>query len=57
LRGGSFRRVLRTRALRRGGCRARHPGDRPPAVPAVSAAAPASPTGRPTRSRQVRQEP
>jgi hypothetical protein len=36
LRGGSFRRVLRTHALRRGGFRARHPGDRQPAVPAVS---------------------
>jgi hypothetical protein len=36
LRGGSFRRVLRTQVLRRGGCRARHPGDRPPAVPAES---------------------
>ena len=36
LRGGSFRRVLRAQALRRGGCRARHPGDRPPAVLAVS---------------------
>jgi len=55
LRGGSFRRVLRTRALRRGGCRARHPGDRPPAVPAVSAAAPARTTTRPSTSRRVRQ--
>ena len=36
LRSGSFRRVLRTQAPRRGGCRARYPGDRPPAVPAVS---------------------
>jgi hypothetical protein len=36
LRGGSFRRVLRTQALRRGGCRAPRPHDRPPAVPAVS---------------------
>jgi hypothetical protein len=36
LQGCSFRRVLRTQALRRGDCRARHLGDRPPAVPAVS---------------------
>jgi hypothetical protein len=36
LRGGSFRRILRTQALRRGDCRARHPSDRPPTVPAVS---------------------
>jgi hypothetical protein len=36
-RGGSFRRVLRTQALRRCGCRARHPPvTGPPAVPAVS---------------------
>ena len=34
--GGSFRRVLRTQVLRRGGYRAQHPGDRPPAVLAVS---------------------
>jgi hypothetical protein len=34
--GRQLRRVLRTQALRRGGCRARRPGDRPPAVPAVS---------------------
>jgi hypothetical protein len=37
LRGGSFRRVRRTRALRRGELpRTAAPGDRPPAVPAVS---------------------
>ncbi len=37
MRGGSFRRVLRTQALRRGAPpRTAPPGDRPPAVPAVS---------------------
>jgi hypothetical protein len=33
------------------------PGDRPPAVPTVSAAAPASITARPSASRRVRQSP
>jgi hypothetical protein len=33
------------------------PGDRPPAVPAVSAAAPASTTARPTSPRQMCREP
>ena len=55
--GGSFRRVLRTQALRRGGCRARHPGDRPPAVPAVSRCRAASTTARPSPSRRVRRSP
>ncbi len=51
--GGSFRRVLRTPALRRGGCRARRPGDRPPAVPPYPAAAPASTTTKAV-TRRVR---
>ena len=58
LRGGSFRRVLRTRALRRGGCRARHPGDGRLRSPPYPAAAPASTTARslPTRQRNGSRE-
>jgi len=54
LRGGSFRRVLRTQALRRGACRARRPRWPAAAVPAVFAAAPASTTARATSPRQMR---
>ena len=43
LRGGSFRRVLRTQALRRGDCRARHPGDRRSPCRAPTPTGPASP--------------
>jgi len=57
LPGGSFRRVLRTQALRRGGCRARHLSDRPPAVPAVSRCRARHTTARASPSRRVRQSP
>jgi hypothetical protein len=58
LPGGSFRRVLRTQALRRGEL----PRTAPPLTgrlrsPPYPAAAPASTTARPSASRQVRQSP
>jgi hypothetical protein len=58
LQGGSFRRVLRTRALRRGELpRTASPVTGRLRSPPYPAAAPASNTARPTRSRQVRQKP
>ena len=53
LRGGSFRRVLRTQALRRGGCRARHPVTGRLRSPPYPAAAPASTPAGPSPSPRV----
>jgi len=58
LRGGSFRRVLRTQALRRGELpRTAAPVTGRLRSPPYPAAAPASTTARPSPSRRVRQSP
>jgi hypothetical protein len=58
LRGGSFRRVLRTQALRRGELpRTAAPVTGRLRSPPYPAAAPASTTTRPTTTRQVHRKP